>query len=248
MKICGIYKITNLIENKHYIGQSIHIYQRWTKHKNRAFNKNDKSYESLLYQDIRKYGLENFDFSILEICPREKLDEKEIFYIQKYNSYKPNGYNKTLGGSGKQEIPEYVYFVIEDLQNSILTIKEIADKYNIGQTTVYAINSGKTHFIDDYDYPIRQLIYNQKFYCPCCGKEMKTKNGLCVECAHLLSRKVKRPTREELKEMIRKFSFVQIGEKYNVSDNAIRKWCDTENLPRKKKEINSYSDEEWKLI
>ena len=244
MKICGIYKITNLIENKHYIGQSIHIYQRWTKHKNRAFNKNDKGYENLLYQDIRKYGLENFDFSILEVCSREELDEKEIFYIQKYNSYKPNGYNKTLGGSGKQKTPDYVYSVINDLKNTSLTIEEIANKYNVGQTTIYTINNGKAHYIDDYDYPIRQRVHKQKiYYCPQCG-ERKEEKGLCTKCIN----KAKRLTREELKEKIRKLSFTEIGREYNVSDNAIRKWCIKENLPRTKKEINSYSDEEWKLI
>lgn len=43
-------------------------------------------------------------------------------------------------------------------------------------------------------------------------------------------------------------SFTAIGKMFNVSDNAIRKWCDAEHLPRTKKEINSYSDEEWDLI
>ena len=48
--------------------------------------------------------------------------------------------------------------------------------------------------------------------------------------------------------MIRKMSFLSIGRKYDVSDNAIRKWCDQYSLPRTKKEINSYSEEEWEKI
>ena len=58
-----------------------------------------------------------------------------------------------------------------------------------------------------------------------------------------MSRTIERPTREKLKELIREKSFLQIAKIYNVSDNAIRKWCDNYNLPRKKTEINNYTDE-----
>ena len=53
---------------------------------------------------------------------------------------------------------------------------------------------------------------------------------------------------EELKDLIRIKPFTKIGEQYQVSDNAIRKWCDKYNLPRKATEIKKYSDEEWELI
>ena len=55
-------------------------------------------------------------------------------------------------------------------------------------------------------------------------------------------------TREELKEMIRILPFTYIGQEYQVSDNAVRKWCVKFGLPKTKKEINSYSDEEWDKI
>ena len=45
--------------------------------------------------------------------------------------------------------------------------------------------------------------------------------------------------------MIRTCTFVDIGKKYNVADNTIRKWCDDYNLPRRKKDINTYNDEDW---
>jgi hypothetical protein len=51
-----------------------------------------------------------------------------------------------------------------------------------------------------------------------------------------------------LKKLIRTKPFTQIGKQFNVSDNAIRKWCVSENLPTKKTEINKYSDEDWLLI
>ena len=63
-----------------------------------------------------------------------------------------------------------------------------------------------------------------------------------------MSRIVERPSREELKILIREKPFTQIGEMYGVSDNAIRKWCDAEGLPRKKTDINKMTDEEWEKI
>ena len=55
-------------------------------------------------------------------------------------------------------------------------------------------------------------------------------------------------TKEELKNLIRTLPFTQIGIQYGITDNAVRKYCDRFNLPRTKKEINSYTDEEWALI
>ena len=71
---------------------------------------------------------------------------------------------------------------------------------------------------------------------------------MCRECSYIHSRIVERPNREELKTLIRITPFTKIAEKFNVTDNTIRKWCDKYNLPRKKKDIEKYSDEEWKNI
>lgn len=82
-------------------------------------------------------------------------------------------------------------------------------------------------------------------YCKECGKMILPDSTYCKECCTKIQRVVERPTREELKDLIRNKPFTQIAAQYGVSDNAIRKWCDSMNLPRKKKDINSYSDEEW---
>ena len=88
-------------------------------------------------------------------------------------------------------------------------------------------------------------LKNKKI-CPICKKKMIWKDSkMCEECSHLKSRKVERPNREILKQLIRTTSFLQIGRDYGVSDNTIRKWCDSYNLPRKVSEIKKYSDEEW---
>lgn len=58
----------------------------------------------------------------------------------------------------------------------------------------------------------------------------------------------KAPSREVLKTKIRTMSFVQIGKEYNVTDNSVRRWCDTYGLPRHVSEIKYISDEEWEKI
>jgi len=94
-KISGIYKITNKINGKSYIGQSKDIYKRWKQHKEEAENLQTKNE---LYLDMQKYGLKNFEFKILEKTPLlYTLDYKEIYYIEKYDTFN-NGYNKTHGG------------------------------------------------------------------------------------------------------------------------------------------------------
>lgn len=91
----GIYKITNLIDGKSYIGLSTHIEDRWQYHKTPYNWKREK--DKLLYRAITKYGIENFNFEVLEECLPEELSEKEKYYVEKYDTYK-NGYNMTAGG------------------------------------------------------------------------------------------------------------------------------------------------------
>lgn len=94
-----IYKITNLINGKQYIGQTSKLYinNRWCEHKNNA--RNGKS--SYLYNAIRKYGEENFEFKIiLKNIPIDKLNFYEQLWIKKFNTKTPNGYNLTDGGEG----------------------------------------------------------------------------------------------------------------------------------------------------
>ena len=89
----------------------------------------------------------------------------------------------------------------------------------------------------------------KKYYCKNCGKQISSKEATyCKDCLNILQRTVERPSREELKNLIRSKSFVKIGEQYGVSDNAIRKWCKKENLPFKVSDIQSYSEEEWDKI
>ena len=90
----------------------------------------------------------------------------------------------------------------------------------------------------------------KKYYCLHCGKEItrSSNSGLCIECSNLQSRVCERPSRQELKTLIRTTPFTKIGKMFGVSDNAIRKWCLAEKLPTKVNEIKKISDIDWELI
>lgn len=120
----GIYKITNLINNKVYIGQSKEIEKRWRIHKTRAFNgdaKTNKEYNKILYRAFRKYGLDNFKFEVIEECSIEQLDNLEHYYIMKYSANNDKyGYNETSGYDSLQ------YGISgEQHPNHILTEKDV---------------------------------------------------------------------------------------------------------------------------
>ena len=102
-KQAGIYLITNNINGHSYIGQAIDIYDRFNSHHIYDYkNPKCRCYNTKIYQALRKYGLENFTVEVLEFCCPEELDEKEKYYVAKYNTYH-TGYNSTEGGQSWSE-------------------------------------------------------------------------------------------------------------------------------------------------
>lgn len=93
--VCGIYKITNKQTGDIYIGQSVNIADRWKQHVKCGLGI-DASATNKLYNNMQKYGVWNFTFEILQKCTRDKLNEKERFWIQMYQSNKV-GLNVTKG-------------------------------------------------------------------------------------------------------------------------------------------------------
>lgn len=95
--VTGIYKITNTIEHKAYIGQAVDIAARFKQHIKRGLGA-ETPLKNKLYPALAEFGVENFTFEIVEECDRKDLNEKEKFWIDYYNT-KSYGYNVTGGGS-----------------------------------------------------------------------------------------------------------------------------------------------------
>ena len=93
--VTGIYKITNIKTKECYIGQAIHIKDRWVEHVKCGLGI-DTPAGNKLYKAIQEFGLWNFSFEVLEVCPQNQLNEKEKYYIDLYSSY-DYGYNSTRG-------------------------------------------------------------------------------------------------------------------------------------------------------
>ena len=239
----GIYKITNKINNKIYIGQSINIEERWKKHIYSPSN-------SLVHQAIAKYGVQSFTFEVLEECASEQLNEHEVYWIAHYNSVIPFGYNKTEGGDSpnldentryRKLDSEKVNQIILLLKNSTLTEREIANVFDVSEDFISYINLGKNHRRENMDYPIRKAKFRPK-QCIQCGTLISGTgiSGLCASCSYVQRRTVIRPEKEVLLQELLSTSFTAVGKKYGVSDNAIRKWCKGYGLPTTKKELKNF--------
>lgn len=94
--VSGIYKITCNESKKIYIGRSVNIGDRWVQHVKSALEIGTIA-KTQLYTEMKKYGIHNFTFEILEKCDKDKLSEREKFYI---SLYKTNewGLNENNGG------------------------------------------------------------------------------------------------------------------------------------------------------
>lgn len=133
-----IYKITNRVNNKVYIGQT-----RFTvEHRFKQHLKNYKIEHRIqpLYLAFSKYGIENFEVETIEECSIDKLNEREMFWIAKYDSFK-HGYNATLGGSKgyKYFWTDNQYEEIRSMYLSGFTIQKIADQFGVSAYTIAGI-------------------------------------------------------------------------------------------------------------
>ena len=158
----GIYLIKNNVNNRHYVGQSKDIERRWNEHRHSTFNTNATDYETPLHRAIRKYGIENFAFEILEVVPNHsELNSIENKYIAKYNSI-GKGYNQIItsrNGLSKEEINkklELKYGVTKDKLYSQLMLDsfcKVASYYGVSSNAI-------KKWCKDYDLPTSAKAYD----------------------------------------------------------------------------------------
>lgn len=124
-----IYKITNDINQKIYIGKTeFTIEKRFQEHCKDAFR--DRNEKRPLYAAMRKYGIEHFHIELIEETTNP--EEREIYWIEYYGSFK-NGYNATLGGDGKSYIDyDLVVATYEEVKN----IAEVARMLKVSSDSV----------------------------------------------------------------------------------------------------------------
>lgn len=157
-----IYKITNKINGKVYIGQTNNPTRRFQEHKAKGYGQEE---EKILYKAFDKYGIANFSFEIIEEV--ENYNEREKYWIQFYNSMTPNGYNMSEGGEEPpvfhgEEHPlcthsQYTISLIKKmLKETKISPKEIGKITNYDTSSINRINLGELWFDLNEVYPLRK--------------------------------------------------------------------------------------------
>lgn len=157
-----IYKITNKINGKSYIGQTTDYKRRFQEHKSLDYGTEDNK---LLYRAFRKYGIENFTFEVIE-DKTSCYNQREQYWIKYYDSFK-NGYNMTEGGDTpplhiREESPfathteSQVNEIKKLLKDTTIPYREIATMFNYDHTSIERINYGKLWRDENTVYPIRK--------------------------------------------------------------------------------------------
>lgn len=173
----SIYKITNIITNKEYIGYtSRNISRRFYEHKWEALNREENNNSSYLYESMRKYGTDCFVIEEIFAFDEKDYDWEELekYYISEYNTLAPNGYNLLKGGNkpplhygdfnNKTKISDKkLQDLYKDLKNSSISYKELSQKYNLSISHLYAINQGKSRKLPNVNYPIRRYSQQEEY-------------------------------------------------------------------------------------
>lgn len=146
-----------------YIGQAIDLEERYKKH---CKNINDASHNEDFYIGLREFGLSNFDYSILEefdSFDQNKLNELEIYYIEKYNSMKPNGYNMVPGGTNGAGLAKGKAVQQYDLKGNFIAEYSSAHQANyitgINYSSICACCRGEIIHTKQYQW---KYVYDKK--------------------------------------------------------------------------------------
>lgn len=244
-----IYKITNLINKKSYIGQtSKPLNARWKEHKTGDYHR------QVIDMAIKKYGKENFTINILEECSNEKLDERERYWIAYYDTYN-NGYNSTEGGQlwqstrlSEQEVQQ----IIQQWKNTDLCLSRFHKYVGHGILTVknYLLQNGITQEeIDSHKY--NQIASTKKI------QKLTNKNikNIRKKKPHINQQeKLKKQLAEEqniLQDFLQGHGLTFLVKKYHKTFNTIKKILNKNNITLNDIENNKWNDRterKWKII
>lgn len=172
-----IYKYTNKITGKHYIGQTNNLQKRYNGHKSEASNPKATGYNLPFHCAIRRYGIKNFSYDVLEEIEdgesQKFIDEREVYFIGYYHSLvTENGYNLTIGGEGCPKPPSsyeeklkrsklFTGEEIKDIQKRLLNDEEYDDIEKIyspklKRTFLVNINTGTNFYNPNFKYPLKK--------------------------------------------------------------------------------------------
>lgn len=209
-KLIGIYCIENKVNSKKYIGQSNDIYARWYNHK---YCLNNNRHENGYLQNAwNKYGENNFDFTILELCDESDIDKREQYYIAKFSTIiRENGYNLDSGGNQNKRHSEETKQKISKAHIGKFVSAETRKRISIGRTGVM---KGKDHpfygkkISKEHTELLRQ--YAKSRYGDKCYQARKV---ICINTQEVFS---------TIKEAAQKYK------QYGVNDVNIGKCCKNE--------------------
>ena len=185
-----IYCITNLVNNKRYVGKTTtSVQERFKEHCRDS--KKERCKKRPLYDAIRKYGIENFIIEELEQIENDDLlSDKEIYWIKELETYGSKGYNATKGGDGTIL---YDYNEIVDLARLGYTYNQISNKIGCSKDTISKVLKSKgikarrenAKLIAQYDLAGN---YIQTFYGTSDALEWLNDNGITVSSASQITR------------------------------------------------------------
>lgn len=159
-----IYCYENKINHHKYIGQTNNLKVRYSAHKSQSFNPNSKDFSCLFHKKIREYGLENFDFYVLEEIDnkdQDYVDFREQFWIEQLNTWcrYGQGYNENSGGKQYKKnlslTDKQVLEIKALLKETEISIADIAKQYDTYRNCISYINKGIYFYDENEFYPLR---------------------------------------------------------------------------------------------
>ena len=223
----GIYMIKNMINGKVYIGQAVNIDKRWHDHINEL--NGNRHNNKHLQRAWNKDGANNFIFNIVEECPKDELNDREIYYIAQYKAHNMKyGYNKTYGGEGVKPTDEIKAKMSKNIKKAL------------GKPAVRVKMSKSMK--EQYKNPVVRARHKKAME----DQAVHDKMSKSIKKAYanpVIHDKISVLTKEEVLQIIELFvnkhySMIKLGKMFNIGHGAIASIIDNQTFHIYDKEIN----------